>query len=103
MHDACPFFAPDRYSAKKMVKPINFVCVAPKAGQVCLVGDFNGWNPSSHPMQRQPDGSWLLQIMLHHGHHHYVFLVDGKPALDARAQGIARNQNGERVSLRSVS
>jgi 1,4-alpha-glucan branching enzyme len=103
MHDVRPFFAPDRYSAKKMVKPVNFVCVAPRAEQVCLLGDFNGWNPSAHPMKRQPDGSWLLQVSLHHGHHHYLFLVDGKPALDARAQGIARNQNGERVSLMSVS
>jgi 1,4-alpha-glucan branching enzyme len=103
MHDVRPLFAPDRYSARKMVKPVNFVCVAPKAERVCLLGDFNGWDPSSHPMQRQPDGSWLLQISLHHGHHHYVFLVDGKPALDTRAQGIARNKNGERVSLRAVS
>ena len=103
MQNACPFFAPDRYSARKMLKPINFVCRAPKAEQVCLVGDFNGWNPSSHPMQRQPDGGWLLQIQLHLGHHHYVFMVDGKPALDERAQGIARDRNGEKVSLIAVS
>ena len=103
MHDVRPFFAPDRYSARKMVKPINFVCVAPGAGQVCVLGDFNAWNPDSHPMKRQPDGSWLVQIPLHHGHHHYLFLVDGKTVLDPRAQGIARNHQGERVSLMAVS
>lgn len=103
MHDVRPFFAPDRYSARKMVKPINFVCVAPGAGQVSLLGDFNAWNPGSHPMKRQPDGSWLAQIPLHHGHHHYLFLVDGKAVLDPRAQGIARNHQGERVSLMAVS
>ena len=103
MHDVRPFFAPDRYSARKMVKPVNFICVAPEARRVCLIGDFNGWNRESHPMKRQPDGSWLVQIPLHHGHHHYVFLVDGKAVLDPRAQGIARNPQGERVSLMAVS
>ena len=103
MHDARLSFAPNRYSAKRMAKPINFVCVAPGAQQVCLTGDFNGWDPTAHPMQRQPDGSWLVQVQMHHGHHHYLFLVDGKAALDPRAQGVARNHKGERVSLRAVS
>jgi len=33
-------------------------------------------------MKRQPDGAWLLQVQLNHGHHHYRFLVDGKTVLD---------------------
>lgn len=103
MHDVRPFFAPDRYSARKMSKPVNFICSAPEARQVCLVGDFNGWNPQAHPMNRQPDGRWLLQVPLHHGHHHYAFLVDGKTVLDPGAQGVARNPRGERVSLKAVS
>jgi 1,4-alpha-glucan branching enzyme len=92
-----------RYSAKKMIRPVNFVCVAPAAKHVCLVGDFNAWNPEAHPMNRQPDGAWLLQVPLHHGHHLYRFLVDGKPVLDPRAQGISRDPQGERVSLIAVS
>lgn len=93
----------DRYSAKKMAKPVNFICVAPSAQKVTLIGDFNDWDPAAYPMKRQPDGAWLLQITLHHGHHHYQFLVDGKPMLDAKAQGIARNEKNEKVSLISVS
>lgn len=91
------------YSAKKMVKPINFICVAPLAQVVHLVGDFNDWDPGAYPMKRQPDGAWLIQIPLNHGHHHYQFLIDGKPALDPRAQGIARNEKNEKVSLLAVS
>ena len=91
------------YSAKKMSKPINFFCVAPGAKAVLLVGDFNEWGSESHPMTRQPDGSWHIQVPLHHGHHHYLFMVDGHPTLDPRAQGIARNQRNERVSLIAVS
>ena len=93
----------DRYSAKKMAKPVNFICVAPEAREVFLMGDFNAWDPAAHPMKRQPDGAWLIQVSLHHGHHHYRFQVDGKPVLDPRAQGIARDQKGERVSLIAVS
>lgn len=86
-----------------MAKPVNFVCVAPGAKEVQLSGDFNGWDPVSHPMHKQPDGAWFLQVQLHHGHHQYQFLVDGTPTLDPRAQGIALNQNGEKVSLIAVS
>ncbi|MDB6019884.1 MAG: glycoside hydrolase family 13 domain protein [Pedosphaera sp.] len=94
---------PDRYSAKKMAKPVNFICVAPAARTVFLMGDFNDWDTASHPMIRQPDGGWLIQVPLTHGHHHYQFLVDGKPMLDPRAQGVARNEKDEKVSLLAVS
>jgi 1,4-alpha-glucan branching enzyme len=103
MEPASSLFAQDRYSAKRMSKPVNFVCVAPAAKQVALTGEFNAWNAQAHPMQRQPDGAWLLQVPLHHGHHHYRFLVDGKPVLDPRATGVARDPHGERVSLIAVS
>jgi 1,4-alpha-glucan branching enzyme len=103
MHQTRSFYASDRYSAKKMAKPINFVCVAPQAQQVHLSGDFNDWDPMAHPMKRQPDGNWLVQVNLNHGHHHYRFLVDGKPVLDPRAQGIARDHEGAKASLLAVS
>jgi 1,4-alpha-glucan branching enzyme len=86
-----------------MLKPVNFICVAPGAKHVNLVGDFNGWDPAANPMNRQPDGAWMLQVELHHGHHHYRFMVDGKPVLDPRAQGVGRDANGEKLSLLAVS
>ncbi len=92
-----------RYSAKRSVRPINFVCHAPGAKQVSVIGDFNGWQPAAHPMKRQPDGAWMVQILLTHGHHQYVFSVDGQPQLDPRAQGVARTPEGERVSLIAIS
>ena len=94
---------PSPYSVKKTVKPVNFVCVAPGAKKVTLVGDFNDWHPEAQPLKRQPDGTWSVQIILGHGHHHYQFLVDGKPTLDPRAQGTARNEANEMVSLLAVS
>jgi 1,4-alpha-glucan branching enzyme len=95
--------APDRYSAKKVIRPTNFSVFAPDAKSVSVIGDFNGWQPDAHPMRRQLDGAWITQIPLHHGHHRYQLLVDGRPMLDPRAQGIARNERNERVSLIAVS
>jgi len=87
----------------KMTKPINFFCFAPEAQTVCLMGDFNGWDPASLPMQRRPDGRWFLQLPLTHGHHQYQFLVDGSPTLDPHATGTTRNARYAQVSLIAVS
>lgn len=98
-----PGSAAGRYSAKKMRKPVNFFCHAPGASRVAVIGDFNGWDPQAHIMAIGPDGAWHLQIPLHHGHHQYLFLVDGKATLDPRAQGVTRHEQHEKVSLMSVS
>jgi 1,4-alpha-glucan branching enzyme len=93
----------NRYSSKKTSKPINFVCIAPDAQFVSLVGDFNDWDPKANPMRQTPDRAWHAQIPLTHGHHHYQFIVDGKATLDPKAQGVARNEKNEKVSLLAVS
>jgi len=92
-----------RYGAANTTKTDNFYCVAPTAASVVLVGDFNNWDGTSYPMQQQVDGCWFLQVQLTHGHHLYRFLVDGKPFLDPRATGIARNERNEQASLIAVS
>jgi len=92
-----------RFGVKNTTKPVNFYCVAPMAASVVLVGDFNKWDATSHPMKRQVDGGWFLQVELTHGHHRYRFLVDGKPVQDPQATGIARNERNEQVSLIAVS
>ncbi len=43
---------------------------APGAKGLYLIGDFNGWNRESHPLQRQSNGMWELRLpaeALHHG------------------------------------
>jgi 1,4-alpha-glucan branching enzyme len=91
-----------RFSPKTTVKPVNFICTDSAAKRVTLIGDFNDWHPTATPMKRQPDGCWRAQVPLSPGHHHYQFLVDGKPTLDPRAQGVARNEKDEKVSLIAV-
>lgn len=85
------------------IKPINFMCMAPQATAVNLVGDFNEWRPTAHPMQQGPDKAWTTTVNLKPGHHRYAFLVDGVLTLDPRAQGITRNDQNQRVSLLPVS
>ncbi len=87
----------------RTLRSINFICHAPHAKAVSVVGDFNDWNPATHPMRQMPDRSWLLGVELKHGHHRYAFLVDGVLTLDPHAQGITRNDKGERVCLVPVS
>lgn len=93
----------ERFSAKEMAKPVNFYFDAPKAHAVNLVGDFNGWSPTTHPLERRVDGWWFIQVPFTHGHHQYRFLVDGKPMLDPHATGVTHNERNEEVSLMAVS
>ncbi|MBT3598043.1 MAG: glycoside hydrolase family 13 [Verrucomicrobia bacterium] len=92
-----------RYSAKRTVVAINFSCFAPKAKKVVIIGDFNHWSGDDYPMERMPDGAWHLQVAMHSGHHRYLFLVDGEPQLDPKANGVTRTEENVRVSLLSVS
>lgn len=42
---------------------VNFVVWAPNAYRVSIIGDFNGWHPEDHPMQRRGvSGIWELFI-----------------------------------------
>ena len=91
----------ERYSAHSSHRPVNFLCAAPHARSVELVGDFNHWHP--FPMSRLVDGWWQAQVELCHGHHQYRFLVDGQPMLDPRATGVVRDEHDERFSLVAVS
>lgn len=91
------------YSAHRNLRTVNFICNAAPAQAVSLVGDFNNWDSAATPMQQMPGGAWQVTLELRHGHHRYAFLVDGVLTLDPRAQGITRNDQGQRVSLVPVS
>jgi 1,4-alpha-glucan branching enzyme len=91
------------YDASHNIRARNFICNAPEAKHVSLVGDFNHWSPRTHPMQRGADGAWTIRVELKHGHHRYAYHVDGELVLDPQAMGITRDDQGQRVSLIAVS
>jgi 1,4-alpha-glucan branching enzyme len=88
---------------RQTLRAVNFICQAPHAKSVSVVGDFNGWDPKANPMKQTPDRAWLLSVEFKQGHHRYAFLIDGVLILDPHAQGVTRNDKGDRVSLVSVS
>lgn len=92
-----------RHSVKRPLHRVNFFCDAPEAKSVKLVGDFNQWDREATPMRRMPDRRWIATLEMNHGHHRYLFVVDGKPTLDPGANGVARNDQNEPVSLIAVS
>jgi 1,4-alpha-glucan branching enzyme len=96
--------SPSREQAsRRPLHLVNFFCHAPQAKSVSIVGDFNGWQPNGHLMTRMPDGGWTIRLELPHGHHQYLFLVDGKPTLDPNAMGKVRNDRNDTVSLIAIS
>jgi 1,4-alpha-glucan branching enzyme len=47
------------------------------AKNVFIVGDFNNWNPYSHPLRKNRGGIWEIEIDLVPGAYAYRFIVDG--------------------------
>lgn len=64
---------------------IRFVYVAPGAGKVSVVGDFNEWNPEAMPLRRLGDGTWIIDVPVSPGRYAYAFVVDGKVEVDPAA------------------
>jgi len=98
-----PAQPPREQPGRRVLHLVDFLYVAPQAQSVSIVGDFNEWQPAAHPMTRMPDGGWRIRMELPHGHHQYLFLVDGKPTLDPNAMGKVHNERNEIVSLIAIS
>ena len=56
---------------------VTFTLEFPLAGEVVLMGDFNQWNPKTHPMKKDKAGLWKKNTLLYPGRYEYRFLVDG--------------------------
>jgi 1,4-alpha-glucan branching enzyme len=61
-----------------------FSLEASDAKEVFLMGDFNSWSPETHPMRKDENGIWKIQVMLSPGNYEYKFLVDGQWKEDPR-------------------
>ena len=67
------------------------------ASQVHLVGDFNRWNPTTHPLrQRRHDGVWTITLELDAGRaYQFRYLIDGRRwCNDPQADGDLPNPYG---------
>ena len=57
---------------------VKFTYFNPDAKSVYLVGDFNNWNTSATPMEKNAEGLWSVVIPLSPGKYQYKFFVDGR-------------------------
>lgn len=91
--------------ARSTLVPVTFRFpgdLAPMVHQVAVVGPFNRWDPSSHPLKRTAVGDWTATIQLAPGRTVYEFWVDGVMWLDPADDGREPNDWGSEDSVRYV-
>jgi 1,4-alpha-glucan branching enzyme len=59
-------------------KKVTFTLYRPDALEVSVSGDFNDWNPLTHPMKKEEGGIWQKSVFLVPGTYEYKFRVDAK-------------------------
>lgn len=79
--------------------PVEFRYHAPRAKSVELVGDFNAWAPGLLKLTKDGGGTWSIVVPVPTGRRKYLFLEDGEPKVDPKAD-TADGPQGRRVSVR---
>lgn len=59
---------------------------------VCLMADFNDWDPSATPLRQARDGIWRAEVDLPaQRRYEFRYLIDGRWCTDYHADGFAAN------------
>jgi 1,4-alpha-glucan branching enzyme len=68
-----------RYISKGKICKVTFILPESiRAHSACVVGDFNNWDKSSHPMTRLKSGEWKVAIPLEAGREYqFRYFVNG--------------------------
>lgn len=71
------------------------------ADRICLVGDFNGWDTTAHPMRRNSNGEWYIELDLEpHRRYEFRYLCDGERWInDPEADAYESNPYGGKNSV----
>ena len=90
--------------AEEVPIQVQFVLDAPRAKRVAVVGDFNAWDGTSHPLVRDSaSGVWSTVVPVTPGRHVYAFLVDDTVwTLDPRAPKTTDADYGTHQSVMMV-
>ena len=92
-----------RKQKKEKLKKVDFNVSAPHARNIFIAGDFNDWNPGSHPMKKDKKGVWKISLNLAPGTYQYRFYVDGDWQNDPGCTGYVENPFGGQNCVRIVS
>jgi 5'-AMP-activated protein kinase regulatory beta subunit len=82
---------------------VTFSIESNNAEEIILMGDFNNWNPKTHPMKRDGNGIWNRTVIIPPGRYEYKFLVDGKWAEDPRNDQHSMNFFGTYNSVLNLA
>ncbi len=85
--------------------PTTFVfpgALAPKARRVAIVGSFNSWDATAHPLTQTPGGDWAITVYFPAGRIVYGFDVDGVLRPDPFDERRMPNGRGSTYSIRYV-
>ncbi|MFN9993399.1 MAG: cellulose synthase operon protein YhjQ/BcsQ, partial [Phycisphaerales bacterium] len=94
---------PRRFGARTTSQGVHFVQPFSIGNSVAVAGEFNGWNPESHRMTRNPAlGVWEICVKLPVGRHRYRLIIDGVWGADPYNDHCEPNPYGESDSFVEV-
>ena len=72
-----------------------------EAQSIAVLGEFNGWNADTTPMEKRKDGSWSATVTMDAGRpYRFRYLLDGRHWVnDEGADSAAVNQFGSEDSV----
>jgi 1,4-alpha-glucan branching enzyme len=78
---------------------VTFVYADATVGPVYLLGSFNGWDPTGHPLRRV-DGVWQVTVYLPAGVYPYLFATgDGGRSVPRHATPDGDGERYARVAV----
>jgi 1,4-alpha-glucan branching enzyme len=80
----------------------TFSYTDPAAKSVYVAGDFNEWNATANPMEKDSSGVWIATVPLKPGKYQYKFVVDGNWKQDPLNSETADDTFGGRNSVKTV-
>lgn len=88
------------YGVRQTSQGILFLQPAPKAKQVFVAGDFNDWNPTATPMNRDESlGVWQVCVPVPPGRYQYRLVIDGAWVKDPYNTRVETDPFGELNSV----
>ncbi len=73
---------------------VGFRVWAPHAERVAVIGTFNGWDGTKHPLQAEQNGYWYVDVAEAHAGDQYKFQLDTVKGVLKRIDPYAREVTG---------
>jgi len=88
------------YGVRQTSQGILFLQPAPDAKQISIAGDFNNWNPTATPMNRDVNlGIWQVCVPVPPGRYQYRLVIDGTWVKDPYNNCVETDPFGEMNSV----